>query len=57
MRQSFIYFETMCNIEENMRQFKCINIACKNIMYSDSNPKDICSRCADVISGDMGRDR
>jgi hypothetical protein len=39
-----------------MRQFKCINIACKNIMYSDSDPKDICSRCADVISGDMGRD-
>ena len=39
-----------------MRQFKCINIACNTIMYSDSDPKDICSKCNDVISGDMGRD-
>ena len=40
-----------------MRQFECINIACRNVIYSDCVINDICSTCADVISGDMERDR
>ena len=47
-----------------MRQFKCVSLACNNVMYSDSNPKDICSKCNELIrigfeesiSGDMMRD-
>jgi hypothetical protein len=39
-----------------MRKFNCLNIACKNIIYSDSDPKDVCSSCADIISGDAMRD-
>ena len=39
-----------------MRQYKCINVACKTVIYSDGDPKDVCSRCADIISGDSMRD-
>ena len=47
-----------------MKQFKCVSLDCNNIMYSDSDPKDICSKCNELIrigfeesiSGDMMRD-
>jgi|13_taG_2_1085334.scaffolds.fasta_scaffold09443_4 hypothetical protein len=32
-----------------MRQFSCVRIDCNNIMYSDSDPQDICSWCNDMM--------
>jgi hypothetical protein len=34
-----------------MNKFECINPNCQNVLYSDSNPKDVCGDCADKING------
>ena len=39
-----------------MNQYKCINVNCTNVLFSDSNPKDVCFACAEIISGDAERD-